>query len=63
MEEQEEVVVSRLTPQAYSLAPVVEPGVATGGTRNRKGNTNVRITSKLNCISRLATGKGQFLKK
>lgn len=58
VEEREVAVVSRPTPLAYSLIPAVEPGVATSGTRDRKGNTKVRITCKsVSCESYMATLK------
>ena len=48
VEELVEVVASQPTPQAYSLTPVAEQSeVATSGTRNRKGNINIRIIFKL----------------
>ena len=47
-EELVEVVALQLTPQAYSLTPVVEQSeVATSRTWNRKGNINIRITFNL----------------
>lgn len=54
MEGREEAVVLPLTQLAYNLIPAVEPGVATSGTWDRKGNTKVRITCKsISCDSLL----------